>query len=160
MSAAELTIRAATASDAATLYRFICALAEYEREPHAVEVTPERLEEQLRSASPPFQCLLAFWAGVPVGFALTFHSYSTWKGKRGVFLEDLFVEPAHRGRGVGKALLMAVVRQARESGCGRVEWNVLRWNQPALEFYRSFGAEPLEEWVMYRLSEAQLARLP
>lgn len=154
-----ILVRRATPADAATIHRFICALAEYERQPDAVEVTPQTLAAQLASPVPPFECLLAEKSAVPAGFALFFTSYSTWKGRPGLFLEDLFVMPEQRRFGVGKLLLLEVVRLARERNYGRVEWNVLRWNEPALAFYRSLGAEALDEWIMYRLSGASLCNL-
>jgi GNAT superfamily N-acetyltransferase len=106
----------------------------------------------MNSTAPPFECLLAESEGHAVGFALLFHTYSTWRGRRGIWLEDLFVLPERRRNGVGRALLDRVVALARERGCGRVEWSVLDWNEPAIEFYRSFGAQLLEEWRICRMS--------
>jgi GNAT superfamily N-acetyltransferase len=124
-----------------------------------VEVTEDQLRRQLAAAPAPFECLIAEVDGEPAGFALFFHTYSTWKGKRGIFLEDLFVADERRGAGIGKALLLAVVRLAHERDCARVEWNVLRWNEPALGFYRALGAQPLNDWVMYRLTGPALEAL-
>jgi GNAT superfamily N-acetyltransferase len=149
---AMLEIRFAGVGDAATLLRFIQALAVYERAPDAVEVDAETLAAQLGAAQPPFECLLAEQQGVAVGFALFFHSYSTWRGRRGIWLEDLFVSPEARRRGVGRALLERVMALARERGCGRLEWSVLDWNQPALDFYRSLGADVLDQWRICRIS--------
>lgn len=154
-------LRPATESDAELIHALIVELATYEREPDAVEATPASLREQLAADPPPFECLLvAPAAGLePVGMALFFHNYSTWRGKRGVYLEDLFVRPAARGRGYGLALLRALARLARERDCPRLDWAVLDWNEPAIEFYRRLGAEPLEEWRTFRLSGEALARL-
>jgi GNAT superfamily N-acetyltransferase len=150
-------IRRATAADAATIHRFICELAAYEREPDAVEATVEGLAAQMSLPVPPFECLMAELDGQPVGFALTFTNYSTWKGRPGLFLEDLFVTPEHRGKGIGLGLLRALAAIAVERGYGRMEWNVLTWNQPAIDFYEALHAEPLDEWRTYRLTGAALA---
>src|SRR6185503_12428541 len=147
-----MDIRFARVSDAATLLRFVQALAVYEKMPHAVEVDEKTLAEQLASEPPPFECLLAEEAGSAVGFALFFHTYSTWRGRRGIWLEDLFVLPEYRRRGVGKRLVEQLVAIGQERGCGRVEWSVLDWNAPAIDFYRSFGAELLETWRICRMS--------
>ncbi len=147
-----LEIRFADGDDAATILGFVRALAEYEKMPHAVEVDEATLSAQLRSASPPFECLLAEEGGRAVGFALLFHSYSTWRGRRGIWLEDLFVLPERRRAGVGRKLLDRVVELARERQCGRVEWSVLNWNTPAIDFYRSYGATLLDEWRICRMN--------
>ncbi len=152
-------IRFAGPEDAATILAFIRDLAAYEREPDAVEVTEAELAAQMREPSPPFECLLAEEDGEPLGFALFFHTYSTWRGRRGVWLEDLFVPPAHRGRGVGAALLTELARIAVDRGCARFEWSVLDWNEPAIRFYRSLGAQPQDEWTRWRLDGAALAKL-
>lgn len=153
------SIRAAGPEDAETLHRFICALAEYEKEPDAVEVSPEQLAAQLRQPSPPFECLLAEEGGQPVGFALFFQSYSTWKGKPGLWLEDLFVPEQFRGHGHGQALLSALARIAVERDYGRMEWSVLDWNEPAIGFYRQLGAASMDEWTTNRLQGESLRRL-
>jgi len=154
-----LTLRRATDADAATILGFIRALAEYEREPQAVEVDAPTLAAQLREATPPFECTLAELDGAPVGFALYFHTYSTWRGRRGIWLEDLFVLPAERRRGVGRALLAEVARVATSRGCARLEWTVLDWNEPAIAFYKAQGATLLVEWTTCRVSGDALARL-
>jgi GNAT superfamily N-acetyltransferase len=146
-----VSIRFATPADASDIHRLIVALAEYEREPDAVEVDPETLRAQLESERPPFECLVAERGDRVVGFALFFHNYSTWRGRRGLYLEDLFVEPEHRGAGLGRALLVRLAEIAVERGCGRMEWSVLDWNQPAIDFYRVLGASPLEQWTTFRL---------
>ncbi len=152
-----LSIRRAVAGDAALIHRLISELARYEREPDAVEATPESLRAQLESDRPPFECLIAELDGAAAGFALFFHNYSTWRGKRGLYLEDLFVLDTHRRRGVGQALLGELARIAVERDCARMEWAVLDWNRPAIDFYRSIGAVPLDEWTVFRLDGAALA---
>lgn len=156
---AYLTIRPATAADAEVILGYIQGLAEYEREPDAVETTVETLRVQMTSARPPFECVLAEADGDGVGFALFFHTYSTWRGRPGMYLEDLFVPPQHRGRGVGRALLAHLARLAVERGCARLEWAVLDWNEPAIGFYRNLGAVALDEWTVWRLTDEPLRRL-
>lgn len=153
------TIRRAGPADAALLLRFIQALADYEREPDAVRTDVDTLAAQLAMDPPPFECLLAEADGEALGFALWFHSYSTWRGRPGLYLEDLFVPPEHRGRGIGAALLAELAAIAVERDCARMEWAVLDWNEPAHGFYRSLGAVPLEEWTVWRLTDEPLATL-
>lgn len=145
-------IRAATAADTPTICRLIRALAEYENLSDQVTLDEARLREHLFGPRPYAEVLLAEEAGQVVGFALFFMNYSTFLGKPGIYLEDVFVQPEHRGRGHGKALLVALARLAVERGCGRLEWAVLNWNKPAIDFYRSLGAVPLDEWTTYRLT--------
>jgi len=147
-----MQIRSATPDDAATILEFIRALATYEREPHAVEVDAPTLAAQIASRNPPFECLLAEEDGAARGFALFFRTYSTWKGLPGLWLEDLFVPPEHRGRGIGLALFRACAAIAVERGYGRMEWSVLDWNEPALGFYRRQGAAAMDEWTTHRLT--------
>jgi GNAT superfamily N-acetyltransferase len=154
-----LEIRFATEADAATILRFIRGLAEYEKEPNAVEVDEPTLRQQLSSPNPPFECLLAEEDGMPEGFALFFHTYSTWRGRRGIWLEDLFVLPERRRKGTGRALLHRVAAIARERNCARLEWSVLDWNAPAIRFYESRGAVFLTEWTICRVTDAALTRL-
>jgi GNAT superfamily N-acetyltransferase len=154
-----LRIRPALAIDAALVHHFIVALATYEREPDAVQVSPDELRVQLGWQPPPFEALIAELGTEPAGFALYYHSYSTWRGRRGIWLEDLFVEDRWRRHGVGRALLLEVARIARARGCPRLEWSVLDWNQPAIEFYRALGAEPQDEWTAFRLTGDALSRL-
>lgn len=154
-----LALRFAGPDDAPTLLAFIRELAAYEREPDAVEVTEATLREQLASSAPPFECLIAELEGEPAGFALFFHTYSTWRGRRGLWLEDLYVRPARRGEGIGRRLLAALARIARDRGCARFEWSVLDWNEPAIRFYRSLGAVPLDEWTRWRLDGDALEAL-
>ena len=154
-----LTLRAATPADAATVLELIRALAVYERQPDAVEVDAATLAAQLAAQPPPFECLLAELDGRTAGFALFFHTYSTWRGRRGIWLEDLFVVPEARRRGVGEALLRRVAALAQGRGCARFEWSVLDWNTEAIEFYERLGVSVLPEWRICRVSDAALARL-
>lgn len=152
-------IRPAGPDDAEIIHAFIVGLAVYERAPDAVEVTPAELRRQLASSSPPFECLLAFEGDRAVGFALFFTTYSTWRGRTGIHLEDLFVPEADRRRGVGSALLGRLAGVALERGCARLEWAVLDWNTPAIDFYRRLGAEAMDEWTTHRLTGPALATL-
>jgi GNAT superfamily N-acetyltransferase len=154
-----LTIRPATALDVPLILDFIRALALYERAAVEVVADEERLRETLFGESPQAKVVLALWEGRPVGFAVYFFSYSTWLARKGLYLEDLFVLPEARGNGVGKALLRQLARIAVEEGCGRLEWSVLDWNQPAIDFYLSLGAVPQSEWTRYRLSGTDLQEL-
>ncbi len=156
----DVAIRVATAGDAKTIYKFIVQLATYEREPDAVETTAEVLRAQLASDSPPFECLIAeVSSGAPVGFALFFPSYSTWRGLPGIYLEDLFVPEAERGRGIGTMLLAELARLTLARGGARLEWSVLDWNQPSIDFYEHLGAEIRRDWLPCRLSGKALASL-
>jgi GNAT superfamily N-acetyltransferase len=153
-----LSIRFATAQDAEVIVGFIRELADYEREPEAVEVTAAILRAQMESDDPPFECLIAELDGAAAGFALFFRNYSTWRGRPGLFLEDLFVPERHRRRGIGRALLARLAALSVERGYGRMEWSVLDWNKPAQDFYRSLGATPMDEWTIWRLSAGALDR--
>jgi GNAT superfamily N-acetyltransferase len=146
-----LTIRFATATDAGIIVNFICALAEYERVPAAVKVTTDEIRAQMQSGDPPFECLLAEYESNPVGFALFFRNYSTWTGRCGLYLEDLFVSEEYRGRGIGGALMRRLREVADERGWARVDWAVLNWNTHAQSFYREQGGYPLEGWTSWRL---------
>lgn len=150
-------IRAAKPQDTPTIAALIRELAEYERLSHVVTLEEERLREHLFGRRPYAEVLLAEEAGEAVGYALFFHNYSTFPAQPGIYLEDLFVRPEHRGKGHGKALLAAVARVAVERGCWRLEWVVLNWNQPAIDFYRALGAEVLDEWTTNRLTGDALA---
>jgi len=160
MPACLIKIRAATAADVPLILGFIRGLATYEKLLDEVEATPETLATTLFPAAgrPAAECILADADGTPAGFALFFASYSTFLAKPGLYLEDLFVEPAHRGRGVGRALLLHLARLANERGCGRMEWSVLDWNQPAIEFYEALGARRMREWQICRLAGDALER--
>ncbi len=152
-------LRPARPEDAELLHALIVALAIYEREPDAVEATPADLRAQLSQERPPFEALIAELDAEPVGFALFFHNYSTWRGRPGLYLEDLFVRPEGRGRGVGRALLRRLAQIALERGCARMEWWVLDWNTPAIGFYEKLGARAMGEWTTFRLTGEALAAL-
>jgi GNAT superfamily N-acetyltransferase len=153
------TIRPARPEDASAIVGLIRELAVYERLEHLAVATAESLREHLFGPRPFAESLLAEDADGPVGFALFFHTYSTFRGQPSIYLEDIFVRPEHRGRGIGKALLRHVARLAVDRGCGRLEWAVLDWNEPAIGFYRSLGARPHGEWTTYRLDDDALLRL-
>ena len=152
-------IRSALPGDTPAIFDLIRRLAEYERLLDACVLTPERLREHLFGPRPFAEALVAEEPEGVVGFSLFFHNYSTFVGRPGLYLEDLFVLPEHRGRGHGKALLREVARLAVERGCGRLEWSVLDWNEPSIGFYRSLGAVPLEDWTVFRLTGEALAEL-
>jgi len=152
-------LRWAEPSDADTLLTLVRALAAYERAPDAVVATRDDFVRALARHPPEMQALLAEDQGRAVGFALFFPTWSTWRGKPGIHLEDLFVLPEARGRGVGKSLLTAVAGEAHRRGCARLEWQVLDWNEPARAFYRSLGATDMHEWVAMRLDGELLASL-
>lgn len=145
------TYRFATPADIPTILAFIRELAEYEHLADQVVATPQLLEEWLFQKQTA-QVLLAEWDGVPVGSALFFHNFSTFLGRAGIYLEDLYVQPAYRGRGLGKGLLTQLARICVERGCGRLEWSCLDWNQPSIDFYLSLGAQPMSDWTTYRLT--------
>jgi GNAT superfamily N-acetyltransferase len=154
-----LVIRKAEPRDVPQILEYVRELAKYEKEPQAVVATEEDLLDDGFGHSPRYFCLMAEWGGVPAGFALWFHTYSTWLGRSGMYLEDLFVAPAHRGKGIGRALLVELARIAVREKCGRVNWQVLDWNTPAIEFYRGLGAKMLTEWETFRLAGEALERL-
>jgi GNAT superfamily N-acetyltransferase len=158
VSRVPVEIRRASEPDVPLLLNFIRKLAEYERMLHEVASTEENLCDALFGDHPVAEALLAYSGSEPVGFALYFEVYSTFRGRRGIFLEDLFVEPRYRGQGFGKALLASVARLAQERG-GWLQWLVLDWNQPAIEFYRRLGATRIEEWNSFRLQGEALTRL-
>jgi GNAT superfamily N-acetyltransferase len=152
-------IRPATASDVPALHALVCDLARYERLEDEVTSTPEQLSDHLFGARRYAEALVAQEDASVVGFALFFHNYSTFVGRPGLYLEDLFVRPESRRKGRGRALFREVARIAAERGCGRFEWSVLHWNEPALAFYRSMGAVPMHDWRICRMTGEALARL-
>lgn len=154
-----LALRPATSADVPLILAFIRELAEYEREPDAVEATEEALLRDGFGPRPLFEVTIAEWSGEPVGFALWFLAYSTWKARPTLYLEDLFVRPAARGRGAGMALMQHLARIAVERGCGRFVWQVLDWNAPSIAFYESLGAKVLREWLTCRVDGAALEAL-
>ena len=152
-------IRPATPADLPLILRFIRALATYEKLLPEVEATEEKLGATLFGPRPAAECLLAFADGdTPAGFAIFFTNYSTFLARPGLYLEDLFVSPEFRGRGIGKALLLHLSGLAHQRGCGRMEWSVLDWNQSAIDFYESLGAERKTEWTICRLTGPALAQ--
>jgi len=155
-----LSIRPATISDVSTILTFIRGLAQYENLTHEVVATEERLRATLfpSDGRPAAECILAFKDEMPAGFALFFTNYSTFLAQPGLYLEDLFVTPELRSQGIGKALLLHLARLANTRGCGRMDWTVLDWNQPAIAFYESIGARRLKEWQICRLTGANLER--
>lgn len=153
------TIRPATPTDVTTIHDLITQLAVYEKLEHLVSGTPEMLRESLFGARPACECVMALEDEKPVGFALFFTTYSTFLAKPGIYLEDLFVVPAARGRGYGKALIVHLAALAQSRGCGRFEWRVLDWNTPSIDFYKSLGAQILPEWYLVRMTEGEIAAL-
>jgi len=152
-------IRPARVEDVPVILGLIRELATYERAPDEVTATEERLVDVLFGEKPAAEVLLAFEGKSPVGFAVFFHNFSTWLGRPGLYLEDLFVKPDKRGKGYGRALLVDLAKVARDRGCGRMEWAVLDWNDPAIQFYRKLGAKPMEEWTVFRLTRGGIAKL-
>jgi len=153
-------LRPAAEADLDTIIELIHALAEYEREPEAVRLDREMLRGHLFGPRPYAEVMLAETdAGQSAGFALFFHNFSTWEGRPGIYLEDLFVRPEFRGHGYGKALLGELARIAVERGCARLEWAVLDWNEPSIQFYRALGARPMDEWTTYRVDGEALRTL-
>ncbi|MEO7689519.1 MAG: GNAT family N-acetyltransferase [Sphingomonas sp.] len=154
-----LVLRFATPEDVATILRFVRELAEFEREADKVVATEALLHEAMFGERPVAEAVMAERDGEPLGMALFFHNFSTWTGWRGLYLEDLYVTPAARGSGVGKALLSHLAAIAVDRGCSRFEWAVLNWNQKAIDFYKAMGAEPMDEWIVNRVSGDALTRL-
>jgi GNAT superfamily N-acetyltransferase len=159
LSYSMLIIRTATAQDASLIVQLIRELAEYERAPQEAVATPEDILRDGFSERPKFRVLIAEWSSQPAGFALFFNNYSTWRGRPGLFLEDLFVRPEFRKRGIGKSLLIHLAKIALAEGCGRFEWQVLDWNKPAIEFYQSLGARVMKEWLTMRVTGTALPKL-
>lgn len=156
---ASIRIQAATKSQAPLILNFIRQLAEYEKLLGEVTADVARIEETLFGEKPCAEVLIAFLGDEPAGFALFFSTYSTFLAKPGIYLEDLFVEPKFRGHGVGKALLVHLAQLVRERGGARLEWSVLNWNTPAIDFYKKLGAKPQDEWTMYRVTGENLEKL-
>lgn len=156
---ANLLIRPATPADVSTILKLIRELAEYERAPNEVIATEEGLDKVLFGEARSAEVLLALENEEPIGFAVFFLNFSTWLGRSGIYLEDLFVRPEVRGKGYGYALLARLARIAQERGCGRMEWAVLNWNEPAIQFYKKLGAEPQDQWTVFRLTADEIAQL-
>jgi GNAT superfamily N-acetyltransferase len=155
----EFQIRPARVEDVPIILQLIRDLATYERAPDEVTATEEQLVDALFGERPAAEVLLAFEKDSAVGFAVYFYNFSTWLGRPGLYLEDLFVKPKNRGKGYGRALLIELAKIARDRGCGRMEWAVLDWNEPAIKFYRALGAKPMHEWTVFRLTRDGIARL-
>jgi len=151
-----IDIRPAAAHDATLILRFIKELAVYEKAGDQVSATVESITTSLFAEDATARALVCEIDGEAVGYAIYFFNYSTWQGKKGLYLEDLYITPAQRGAGAGKYMLRHLAAIAIEHGCGRFEWSVLDWNQPAIDFYQSIGAEPQDEWVRYRMQGAKL----
>jgi len=152
-------IRPARVQDVPIILDLIRDLATYERAPDEVTATEEQLVDVLFGERPAAEVLVAFEGESPVGFAVYFYNFSTWLGRPGLYLEDLFVKPENRGKGYGRALLIELAKIARDRGCGRMEWAVLNWNEPAIKFYRSLDAKPMDEWTVFRLTRDEIAKL-
>ena len=152
-------IRAACVADVPIILQLIRDLATYERAPNEVTATEKQLADVLFGEKPVAEVLLAFENETPAGFTVFFHNFSTWLGRPGLYLEDLFVKPEKRGKGYGHALLVDLAKIAHDRGCGRMEWAVLNWNDPAIQFYRKLGAKPMEEWTVFRLTHDGIVRL-
>lgn len=159
MTQGSFSIRAATAEDVPVLIEFIRALAEYEKLTHLLQLEAGRLTSELFGPSSRVEALLGYCGDEPAAFAVFFHNFSTFLGRRGLYLEDLFVQPRFRRRGYGRAMLVELARLARERGCGRFEWSVLDWNTPAIDFYRSLGADVLPDWRICRITGDALEAL-
>ncbi len=158
-NATAVVVRPARPADVDLVAEMIRALSRYEKLEHECHVEPEALREHLFGARPFAEVLIGCLDGAPAGFALFFHNYSTFLAKPGIYLEDLFVRPEYRDLGIGRALLSELARLAVSRGCGRLEWSVLKWNEPAIGFYLRLGAEPMEEWQVYRLTGEPLVAL-
>jgi GNAT superfamily N-acetyltransferase len=154
-----LEIRPAVPADIPAIRSLIRELAEYERAPLQAVATDADLLRDGFGPSPRYRCVMALWDGGVAGFALYFHNYSTWQGRWGLYLEDLFVRPPLRGKGIGKALFVELARIAVREGCGRFQWQVLDWNAPAIDFYEKLGAKALREWITMRVDGEALERL-
>lgn len=154
-----LMIKKATVEDNEIIYNFINQLAEYEKLASDVTTTPDSLRETLFGPNSNIESLIGYVDEKPVAFALYFYNFSTFKGKRGLYLEDIFVIPEMRGNGIGKQLLRRLAQIAKGNNCARFEWSVLDWNEPAINFYKSIGAKPMDEWTVYRLTEKEIENL-
>ena len=159
MSSSNFQIRRATERDVPVILSFIRQLAEYERLSHEAVMTEDGLRESLFGPSPSAEVLLGYFGDRPVAFAVFFHNFSTFLGRSGLYLEYLFVIPEMRGKGFGRALLVELAKIARERKCGRFEWSVLDWNEPAIKFYKAMGAVPMDEWTVFRVTGEALKRL-
>ena len=154
-----MNIRNATIEDVPIILQLIRDLATYERAPNEVTATEDQLVDVLFGEHPSAEVVLALESSTAVGFAVFFHNFSTWLGRPGLYLEDLFVKPEFRGKGYGRALLVHLAKLARDRRCGRMEWAVLDWNEPAIKFYKALGATPMHEWTVFRLTGDEIKNL-
>ena len=154
-----LVIRRAQSGEAGLVLAFVRELAEYEKLLHELEASEAMIAEALFGENPRLSCAIAEWDGAPVGFAVWFVNFSTFSGRHGVYLEDLFVRPSHRGKGIGKALLTYLARECVANGWSRLQWAVLDWNAPSIAFYKSLGAVLMDEWTVCRINDEALAAL-
>ena len=159
MATSNFMIRPAIEEDAAIIYSLIKELAEYEHLSHEVTASVNDIRKTLFGNRPFAEILIGEYEGHPISFALFFYNYSTFLGKPGIYLEDLYVQPEHRGKGFGSKMLAHIAALAKERNCGRFEWSVLNWNTPAIRTYEKLGATPMKEWILYRLSGGALDRL-
>lgn len=153
------TIKPATAQDIPLILQFIKELAEYEKLAHEVTATEADLQKTLFGDKPHAEVIIAYEGKAPIGFALFFHSYSTFLGKPGIYLEDLYVRPEYRGKSYGKKLLAHLAKLTKQRDCGRLEWSVLDWNEPSIQFYKKLGAKPMDEWTGFRVTDDALDKL-
>ncbi len=153
------TYRVAQKSDVPLILHFIKELAVYEKLSHEVVAREHDISESLFGDNPKAFCVLADYDDEPAGFALCFYNYSTFQGKAGIYIEDLYVDPEYRGQGIGKGFFNLLARKAKDENCGRIQWWVLDWNEPSIEFYKSMGAKPMDEWVVYRLEREGIDKL-
>jgi GNAT superfamily N-acetyltransferase len=155
----ELTIRKAEKSDAPLILSFIKEIANYEKLSHEVTATEKDIQENLFGDVKYAEVLIAEYENEPVGYALFFYNFSTFTGKPGIYLEDLFIKPKYRGKGIGKTLLLRLIEIAKDKNCGRVEWCVLDWNEPAINFYKNLGAVPMDGWSIFRVTEDKFEKI-
>jgi len=153
------SIKKAGEKDVPIILNFIKLLSVYEKLEHEVDATEEKLAETIFGGNSNVECIIGYIDAEPVAFALYFFNYSTFKAKHGLYLEDIFVLPEMRGKGIGKTMLLRLAQIAKENNCGRFEWSVLKWNKPAVDFYLSLGAKPLDEWTVFRLDENAISKL-
>lgn len=154
-----LSIRRARPEESGLIFSLICELAEYEKLSHEVEATEKTIATALFGKHPLLFCEIAEWSGEGVGFAVWFFNFSTFSGRAGIYLEDLFVRPAFRGKGIGKALLAHLAKLCVENGWSRMQWSVLDWNTPSIDFYKSLGADMMDEWKLCKVTGAALSQL-
>lgn len=151
-----IKIRQANSDDSPIIHQFVIDLAQYEKAEDQVTATIDMIRSSIFDSNGAIDARICEYDGEPIGFAVFFYNYSTWQGKKGLYLEDLYISPSHRGKGAGKAMLQHLAKLAVDQDCGRFEWSVLDWNSPAIDFYESIGALPKDEWIMYQLADERL----